>query len=77
MAMTATNNASAAHASGILERIGDALFRMTMRSYRTSQAYKAARYATQLSQMTDEELAARGLKRHEVVQHAFAGVPHV
>lgn len=76
MAMTATNSLPVASANDVLARIGKALLRVSMRSHRSSQAFKAARYASQLSQLSDEELAARGLKRHEVVQHALAGVPH-
>lgn len=77
MAMIATNTTPAAFANGLFARVGQALYTMTMQGYRTSQAFKAARYASELSQMTDEQLAARGLKRHELVQHAFAGVPLV
>lgn len=77
MAMTATNTASPALANGVFAKIGHALYSMTMQGYRTSQAYKAARIATELSQMTDEQLAARGLRRENIVQHAFAGVSAV
>ncbi len=77
MAMTATNTAPVAFANGVFARLGHALYEMATQGYRTSQAFKAARYASELSQMTDEQLAARGLKRHEVVPHAFAGVPAV
>lgn len=74
MAMIATNFAPAAFANGVLTRIGHAILDMTERANRNSQAYKAASYAAELSRMTDEQLAARGLKRSEVVQHAFTGI---
>ena len=75
MAMIATNSAPLSFANGVFARIGKALFAMTMHGYQNSQAFKASRYACELSQLTDEQLAARGLKREEIVQYAFAGFP--
>ena len=36
-----------------------------------SAGAKAAKHAAALSRMSDEQLASRGLKREEIVEHAF------
>ncbi|MEM1160216.1 MAG: hypothetical protein AAGJ28_04730 [Pseudomonadota bacterium] len=36
-----------------------------------SAGARAARYAGNLAKLSDEELAARGLKRDQIVEHAF------
>ena len=75
MATITTNGAVESVQGGLWARLGDALYRMTMRGYQASPAYRAARLAMELNELSDEELAARGLRRSEIVQHAFAGVP--
>lgn len=49
------------------ERIGA----MLRRFGDLSQGAQCAREATRLSQMSDDELAKRGLKRADIVRHAF------
>ncbi|MEM7056746.1 MAG: hypothetical protein AAF557_04100 [Pseudomonadota bacterium] len=36
-----------------------------------SSGAKAAKHAAELSKLTDDQLAARGLKREDIVEHAF------
>ena len=77
MAMIATDTTEFAGAKGFFTRVNNALVAAMAHGYKSSPAYRASRYASELSKLTDEELAARGLKRHEIAQHAFAGLPLV
>ena len=67
MANTTINTHIPARQSGILSRLA-ALF---VWLGETSDGARAARYAGRLAQMSDEELSKLGIKRDEIVAHAF------
>lgn len=68
MAYTSTYSASSAPAAGPFARFFSALFSGLVR---IAENNPRMRMVAQLSAMSDEELAARGLKREDIVRRAF------
>jgi len=66
MAVT-TDTAFATKKTGIIDWIGNALVALGD----MSEGAKAARYAAALTKMSDAQLDAIGVKRENIVEHAF------
>lgn len=67
----ATTTMHSSHGVSIFSRVWDKLMAMAEYSYQVSEGARCARQAAELSQLSDAELAARGLKRHNIVAYAF------
>lgn len=63
----ATSQRTRSTAGWIIASLGRLMTRIT----NLSAAARAARYAGQLAQLSDDELADRGLTRDGIVAHAF------
>jgi len=69
MAYVTTQHAETAH--GVFSRLGTVFFNAMVRIAERNPRYRKVQA---LSAMTDEQLAARGLKREDIVRHVFADV---
>ncbi len=78
MATTAfeTNTAKPAADAPLVSRIGTAFVNWLVRVGEMSAAARAARYAGKLAELSDEQLATRGLNRDQIVEHAFRHLIH-
>ena len=71
MAITTAHTAEATRATGvaaIFDLIGNALVRLG----EMSEGARAARHAAALTQLSDTQLRTMGIKREDIVEHAFA-----
>lgn len=70
--MTVQDTAASHSPSNPLSAIGTRLVRFLDRIAQNSDAMACSRKAQRLMALTDAELAARGLTRDRIVEHAFA-----
>lgn len=54
-----------------LARLGDRLARLAVRLVENSELNRRAEVAQRLSALSDAELARRGLRREDILRHAF------
>ena len=59
---------------GALRRFGQGLGAMLETIGRASQGARCAEYAQRLQAMSDAELAARGIRREDIIRHAFRSI---
>ena len=61
----------------LAHRFTDALRAIAEYAYSTSEAAACAREAARLNSMSDDELAAIGLVRDDIVRHAFSRMTRI
>ncbi|SIN94858.1 DUF1127 domain-containing protein [Vannielia litorea] len=62
---------------GLMARIGAAFDRVLTVLVAAAEANPRMKAVNRLSAMSDEELAARGLKREDIVRHVFRDIYYV